>query len=825
MNEGTIISYKNVAGQIKGDDGKTYDFNRKAITEGSDAQAVPGRRVRFEADGERARDVRMLDAIVPLAPPQAKPVVPTSATVVTGSSARLGAPTQPIQRLRPTPVGLSAPMPQPASSGRSYRFLNPYNFVRWSRLPQIFDDADTPLLARCEPPPHDRYVGLSGKIVCQLEAVSPLFISDSELLEPSQRDKEQGHKTFRFFHYDFGTGEEPALPASSLRGMIRSAFEAVTNSCYAHFDYGAHLTYHLPAAEALKLVPGRVEKDAQGRWQLRLLPGTARIAINDRPHDKLYAARVLRYDALASGRRKLNQPAGRQQAAQAPVALNSLKHGDRCYALAKSLQFPPVWNIRALAADRSQLPPGEPDEMILEGYLCINNQNIEAKRFERFFFRDSKNATGAVVVPLTEAVRAKYKDLIADYQERHKDTIKKWEKDGFRPDKPRIERKEAAFSRFVIGGSPEAKDGDLAYAMLSGSAQSPQVEYIVPVAVSRVGYERKVAQLLPRHLWKCEEYDQLCPACRTFGWVYGREDLPDARPDKQAAYAGRIRIEHGRLIESQRAQPPIMPPTTLAILSSPKPTTTRFYLKPSKTSPQKGLNDFQAGYDNPDNVLRGRKFYRHHGHAGSRQYWSDAAREYRIIERPNHAERSDQNRTVHDALVPGAKFEFTMRFENLAPVELGALLWTLEMNGAQYHRLGFGKPLGFGSVKISIAASDVYLLEPQSRYGDLLNRGEQPSSLNERADWVACFKAAMGRAYEATLEELPHIKDMLLLLSDPQPNLPIHYPRTEAKPVEEGKNFEWFMGNNRNRDARYPLEMPGEEIGLPLIDKSGWVRG
>ena len=54
MSEGTIISYKNIAGKIQGDDGKIYDFNRKAIVEGNDAQAIPGRRVRFQADGERA---------------------------------------------------------------------------------------------------------------------------------------------------------------------------------------------------------------------------------------------------------------------------------------------------------------------------------------------------------------------------------------------------------------------------------------------------------------------------------------------------------------------------------------------------------------------------------------------------------------------------------------------------------------------------------------------------------------------------------------------------------------------------------------------------
>lgn len=80
-----------------------------------------------------------------------------------------------------------------------------------------------------------------------------------------------------------------------------------------------------------------------------------------------------------------------------------------------------------------------------------------------------------------------------------------------RNEEGRITKKEAAFSRFVIGGPKEVQDGDLVYAMLSGSVQAPQVEFIVPVAVPRVGYNRKVAQLLPKHLHKCDDYDQPSP--------------------------------------------------------------------------------------------------------------------------------------------------------------------------------------------------------------------------------------------------------------------------------------------------------------------------
>ena len=48
----------------------------------------------------------------------------------------------------------------------------------------------------------------------------------------------------------------------------------------------------------------------------------------------------------------------------------------------------------------------------------------------------------------------------------------------------------------------------------------PQVEFIAPAAVPRVTYRHAIADLIDSHLKKCEDYDALCPACRTFGWVY-----------------------------------------------------------------------------------------------------------------------------------------------------------------------------------------------------------------------------------------------------------------------------------------------------------------
>jgi hypothetical protein len=116
---------------------------------------------------------------------------------------------------RETPK-LSWPDSRPPTEARDqYRFLNPYNFVRYLPEPAAApDDPDAQLLGRCAPPPHDRYVGLTGRITCTLETVTPLFISDSHDIKVTKTrladGREVEHKSYRFFQY---AGKD-AIPAT-----------------------------------------------------------------------------------------------------------------------------------------------------------------------------------------------------------------------------------------------------------------------------------------------------------------------------------------------------------------------------------------------------------------------------------------------------------------------------------------------------------------------------------------------------------------------------------------------------------------------------------
>ncbi|MBN1919897.1 MAG: TIGR03986 family CRISPR-associated RAMP protein, partial [Anaerolineae bacterium] len=247
-------------------------------------------------------------------------------------------------------------------------------------------------------------------------------------------------------------------------------------------------------------------------------------------------------------------------------------------------------------------------------------------------------------------------------------------------------------------------------------------------------------------------------------------------------------------------------------LSSPKPTTTRFYLRPMDgTAPKDGQEDADVDYDlKAEQQLRGRKFYRHQGsQLNSAEYSSVQGKE------------TDQNRTVIGVVEPESTFEFEVAFENLADVELGALLWSIELEG-WHHRLGFAKPLGFGSVVIEVQT--LQLLNPQSRYETL---GSGLSSITEedakarKTHFIELFKKAMTERYGGKFEDLDNIRDMKSLLSQ-APDCRVHYPRSTQNPQPDGKNYEWFMGNKRKGGPRLALPLaPDDTEGFPLIDKSG----
>lgn len=645
---------------------------------------------------------------------------------------------------------------QPTESWDEYRFLNPYNFVRYLPEPKIApDDGDAQLLGRCPPPPHDRYSGLTGRITCSLEAATPLFVSDSHDIKVTRMRLKDGreveHKSYRFFQYD---GKD-AIPASSLRGMIRSMFETVTNAPFSVFDGDQRLEYRIDPADANRFTPGIV----------RSLPADGKTGVI-----------VLCEEAKISAY---------YPDAESNLLDDSWTCGEEAWAIIDKTKNN-VSKVEIISRNHAALA-GD-GQRVYHGWVKLTGRTIDSKRNESFFYFKDDPAKAKKVHFDAEREDDFNTILHAQLHDRKEDFHSQVQTDHLAPD-------------------------NLVYVEIDPEDES-RVRNIALARVARLRYRHSVGDLLPDHLKPSEDYDQLDIAARVFGWV--KAEREEDR-NKRVAYAGRVRFTHATLTEDGD-KGVFADELPLAILGGPKPTTTLFYLRSKNgTWTDKDRTSSGAaetiGYDG-SNELRGRKVYRHHGAALNRLEYERAGRR-----------RDHQNRSVRGVRAPGNVFEFTIDFHNLAPVELGALLWTLNIGDEGCHyRLGYGKPLGFGSVRLAIERVDLFDLE--ERYQSLDTSGLRRVTMAEK-DWLERFELTVERCYGRPIRDLVSIRDLFTLLREPgkAQSARIHYPRTGVKPDPEGKNFEWFVANKakstqvEKAGPNMGLEEPGMEEGFPLLAK------
>ncbi len=151
----------------------------------------------------------------------------------------------------------------------------------------------------------------------------------------------------------------------------------------------------------------------------------------------------------------------------------------------------------------------------------------------------------------------------------------------------------------------------------------------------------------------------------------------------------------------------------LRILGMPRPSAVEFYLK--QTALPKKLITYGDQVDDLGGDLAGRKFYRHQADAARDDaHYSPSAKERQYGVAANTEERGTLVRYLSR---PGGQFRCTLRFDSLRPWELGALLAALDPHRLAVtfglppspegyaHKLGYGKPLGLGSVRLHLDAA------------------------------------------------------------------------------------------------------------------------
>lgn len=196
----------------------------------------------------------------------------------------------------------------------------------------------------------------------------------------------------------------------------------------------------------------------------------------------------------------------------------------------------------------------------------------------------------------------------------------------------------------------------------------------------RLAYKKTIGEHIPGQLKNDEKVD----IAET---IFGR----------LSKYASRVYFEDAELVNTFTDV--CMAETIPKILSFPKPTTFQHYLEQSENADLNNLNHWNSSCN-----IRGHKLYWHRRNCE----WKE--------DKP--VDIKDRQHTIMKPVKAGTQFTCKIRFENLTEVELGALLFTLDLPKKHYHKLGMGKPLGLGTVKIT---PTLYLSDRKKRYSRLFD--------------------------------------------------------------------------------------------------------
>lgn len=660
----------------------------------------------------------------------------------------------------------------------------PYNFVP---LP---DKVVT--VAEHEIPPHDTFAPgtFSGYLDCTLETKTPLYVramQSKELFDAIgetpfyKLTPEQQNEVAQFF--TLYNADCPVIPGSSLRGMLRTLIEIVaygkvqdvtneplifravgdTTSLGEMYRNAVMQTDPAPQNDRrIFLTPrvraGYLEKDGSA-WQIRPagkhegVVTFARIPCKIQDTEKQefpYVAFTLE-ERTENGEKQIVTTAELVTDATAqPVPLEQYEGCRNAFRIWVELgkydyqdvqeghiqvKYAPVLSARAQDTDGYQ-----------EAVVAFSGP-MDKKKHEAVMLKKDDTATPLSLEPKLVSL---YRDQVSPEQE------KLLGEDGaLRPNQP----------VFYL----EGKEG---------------IRFFGHTMMLRLPYDKSPLDFVPRELRRDDEIDL---AEALFGFV------PRTPSDKRQARAGRVFFSDAICTKPGKDVWLAAEPFPPKILASPKATTFQHYLTQQQPDDQvvgcnkKGEEKWQALLDHYGSktpmrtVIRGTKFYWHHGEIKQTDIQeldtnklADASKQYTKM------------RPIRDKV----QFHFTIRFENLTPVEMGALLWTLRLPAGHYPKIGMGKPFGMGAVEL--VKVEPIIRNRRQRYEQLFANGGTTWNLGadvsiDEAEWRRAFETfvlermnADERGEATQLSDVERIQMLFAVLKWPGPPI----ARTRAMQIE-----------------------------------------
>ncbi len=337
--------------------------------------------------------------------------------------------------------------------------------------------------------------------------------------------------------------------------------------------------------------------------------------------------------------------------------------------------------------------------------------HVQNKKRE-FVFLDP--ATDGAPIPVPEEIWNRFHDA---------EQITQWQEKAFPKDKPEKRARRA---------KGHLRDGEPVFYVIRNragpGAPTKELVFLGRAGMFRFPYDLSPADLVPQGLSEAG----LDLAEALFG-----------RVSEQGAIKGRVFFEDA-MATTEASEEPFEKPLVPQILSAPKATTFQHYLTQDRKEGKDSLTSYLKG---DYTAVRGHKLYWHR--------WNPSEGVSQIKERENHDQKlrsllegdnTDTSTSQHTVIQPakvGTRFSGRIRFENLTEIELGALLSALQLPIGCAHKLGMGKPLGLGSVRLK---TRLQVIDRKGRYSAWAPTGatEQDGEQERAAFTKAILEHARG---------------------------------------------------------------------------------
>lgn len=655
----------------------------------------------------------------------------------------------------------------PGKAGQE--FHNPYHFLPFARLRPVADAtadlgsvANLPRDAERLKHSHDRYhqQRFSGRLVVNLTTKTPLFIG-------AERGQDQGDDPVPVSGFEFDG--QPAIPGTSLRGMLGALIEPMSGSAMRIIDAEQMLSVRLTLDDASLPLRERgviaKVRDQQGVTSLRIKHQAKTdskpmyYAIPDRAAELLYALADERWRAV-----------GKDLALDTEAQRNELR--DQLYQKRDP----------AITTGSGRRDSTKKGQVVL--LPAIDWDNLNDFGWPRNTDVD-KPKSQARLMP-------------------HQVVYFRWDgpSQGAAPNKPVAELAWSQVYRRTCWVEGVPKPGPL------NLSRQVQLENI----------NRLPLGLRPN------------PRLHAAEWLLGAvEQRAKASSTNPAlVFASKLSVGMARSASAIER----LPPTVLKELSSPKPPSPALYLR--RNGPVKGGISKAELLKRPKNfVFQGTKVYLHalreSGAVAQLSEFGDldheAGKSPWATQRPAEApSKADEDKDYHlskrqasvGLIDTGESFSFTIRFTNLSTDELGLLCAAVHPSENFEHHLGMGRPVGLGSIKLSLGKLDVIDRDQRLIDGSEALVGQDPQILAAQA---------MMKLKD---DDRAFWRGLLLLGEPGRVRCPVHYPQVTPGTLPEKKrdgtqppamkgrienlNYQWWVANDSlgtNGQALKPLaEIP-----------------